>query len=255
VTKSSSSSPANSQLDQLVVALREVLGDDLVGVYLHGSAALGGLKPSSDLDVIAVSGRRLAAVEKHSLALRLGGISKQPRSLDFDLVVHPEIRPWHYPPQFDFHYSEWWPGMRDRDTNTDLAVLITMLLRADTSLYGPAPGTVFDPVPEEDFRRTTLAAADEVVLDLEGDTRNVLLTLARIWASLETGDLLPKDRAATWALERLPDEHKPVLERARRLYLEGSYGTWDNVRDEAAALAAYTSKAIRIASTNSAPRR
>jgi hypothetical protein len=130
-----------------------------------------------------------------------------------------------------------------------------MLLAADTPLHGPAPATVFDAVPRDDFRRTTLAAAFEVVRDVEGDTRNVVLTLARIWTSLETGEVLPKDRAATWALERLPDEHKPVLERARSLYLQGSYGTWDDVRDEVAAYVAYTSNAIRMASTYSSPRR
>jgi hypothetical protein len=233
-----------------------MLGDDLVGMYLHGSAALGGLRPGSDLDVIAVSARRLTDVEKQRLASRLGEISKQPRSLDFDLVVQSEIRPWRYPPPFDFHYSEWWPGMRDRDTNTDLAVLITILLAGGVApVYGAAPATVFDAVPENDFRRTTLAAADEVIRDIEGDTRNVVLTLARIWTSLETGEVLRKDRAATWVLERLPDEHKPVLERARSLYLEGSRGTWDDLREEVAAYVAYTLNAIRIASTNSSPRR
>jgi predicted nucleotidyltransferase len=243
------------QIDLLLAELRDVLGDDLIGAYLHGSAVLGGLRPTSDLDVIAVSVRRLTDGEKQRLASRLGEISKKPRSLDFDLVVQSEIRPWHYPPLFDFHYSDWWPGMRDRDTNTDLAVLLTILLAAGTPLYGPAPATVFDAVPEHDFRRTTLAAADEVVRDIEGDTRNVVLTLARIWTSLETGEVLRKDRAATWVLERLPDEHKPVLERARSLYLEGSRGSWDDMREEINAYVGYTSNAIKMASTYSSPRR
>lgn len=237
------------QLESVVATVRDVLGDDLVGIYLHGSGGLGGLRPTSDLDVIAVSKRRLTAVEKHQLATQLAGITKRPRGLDFDLVVQSEIRPWRSPPPFDFHYSDWWPGMRDRGTNTDLAVLITMLLDADKPLYGPPPATVFDPVPESDLRRQTRAAADEVVREVDGDTRNVLLTLARIWTTLETGEVMPKDRAATWVLERLPDEHKPVLERARAAYLEGTYGDWDDVRQEVALCVAYTSNAIRIAST------
>jgi streptomycin 3"-adenylyltransferase len=239
----------DTQLEAVVAAVRHVLGDDAVGIYLHGSGALGGLRPTSDLDVIAVSTRHLTADEKQRLATQLAAISKRPRSVDFDLVVQSEIRPWRSPPPFDFHYSDWWPGMRDRGTNNDLAVLITMLLAAATPVYGPPPATVLDPVPDSDFRRQTLAAAEEVVRDVDGDTRNVLLTLARVWASLETGEVLPKDRAATWVLERLPDQHKPVLERARAAYLEGSYGEWDDVRDEVAAFVAYTSNAIRIAST------
>ena len=240
---------AEPQIENLIAAVRDVLGDDLVGAYLHGSAALGGMRPGSDLDVIAVSARRLTDEEKQRLASRLRDVSKKPRPLDFDLVVQMEIRPWRYPPPFDFHYSEWWPGMRDRDTNIDLAVLITILLAGGTPIYGPAPAAVFDPVPEKDFRGTTLLAADEVIRDVEGDTRNVVLTLARIWTSLGTGEVLRKDGAATWVLERLPDEHKPVLERARSLYLEGSRGTWDDLRDEVDAYVAYSSNAIRTAST------
>jgi predicted nucleotidyltransferase len=241
---------AAPQVDLLLAALRDVLGDDLVGAYVHGSAVLGGMPPGSDLDVIAVSARRMTDDEKQRLASRLADVSKKPLPLDFDLLVQSEIRPWRYPPPFDFHYSEWWPGMRDRDTNADLAVLISTLLAGGaTPLHGPSPAAIFDPVPEEDFRRTTRAAADEVVRNLEGDTRNVILTLARIWTSLETGEILRKDRAATWVLERLPDEHKPVLERARSLYLEGSRGTWDDVWDEVTAYVAYSSNAIRMAST------
>lgn len=233
----------------VVRAVRDTVGDAVVGIYLHGSGVIGGLRPTSDLDVIAVSARGLTHAEKEQLAARLAAISKKPRSVDFDLVVQSEIRPWRYPPPFDFHYSDWWPGMRDRDTNIDLAVLITMLLAADMPLYGPAPATVFDPVPEEDFRQATLAAVGDLMRKIESDTRNVLLTLARIWTSLQTGDVLPKDQAATWALERMPAEHRPVLERARDLYLEGSRGAWDDVRDEVRACANYMCSAIKMAST------
>jgi streptomycin 3"-adenylyltransferase len=226
--------------------VREILGDNVVGIYLHGSAVLGGLRESSDLDVITVVQRPLTKAEKGRLGAVLAKISKNPRPLDFDLLVRSEIRPWRYPPQFDFHYSEWWPGVRDRDTNPDLAVLITMMLAGDTPLYGPPSATVIDPVPDEDFRRSTLAAVEDAMgRRLEDDTRNVVLTLARIWTSIETGEVLSKDGAATWALERLPEEHKPVLERARELYLAGSRGQWDDLRDEVRAYVDYVSNAIR----------
>ncbi|MCI0582291.1 MAG: nucleotidyltransferase domain-containing protein, partial [Chloroflexi bacterium] len=39
--------------------LREVIGDAVLGVYLHGSAVMGGLRPTSDVDVLAVTARVL----------------------------------------------------------------------------------------------------------------------------------------------------------------------------------------------------
>ena len=64
--------------------------------------------------------------------------------------------------------------------------------------------------------------------DLADDTRNVLLTLARIWVTLETGEIRSKDEAADWAIPRLPDEHRPAMRRARDLYRAGGFGDpWD----------------------------
>ena len=49
-----------------------------------------------------------------------------------------------------------------------------------------------------------MSAVDDVLRGLDDDTRNMILTLARIWSSLATGDIRSKDDAAAWALERLP---------------------------------------------------
>ena len=54
--------------------------------------------------------------------------------------------------------------------------------------------------------------------DLGDDTANVLLTLARIWSTLETGQFMAKDEAAEWAMARLADEDRGMLARARDVY-------------------------------------
>lgn len=41
-----------NQLREIVALADGVLGRDAVGIYLHGSAVLGGLRPASDLDVL-----------------------------------------------------------------------------------------------------------------------------------------------------------------------------------------------------------
>jgi hypothetical protein len=216
-----------------------VLGDELIGVYLHGSGALGGFRPRSDVDVIAVVARRLTSDEKQRLATVLAELSKKPRNLDFDLVVQSEIRPWRYPPTFDFHYSEWFGGTRERGTNPDLAALITMALAGDTPLFGPPAAAVFDPVPREQFREMVVGSADDVARGLESDTRNAVLTLARIWNAAETDDVLSKDRAAEWALQRLPDEHRPALEHARAVYRGEADEAWNDLRPQLDSYVAY----------------
>ena len=54
---------------------------------------------------------------------------------------------------------------------------------------------------------------------LSSDVENVLLTFARIWYTLETGEFGSKDEAARWVLNRLPKEHQGALEGAATWYL------------------------------------
>ncbi|NED92753.1 DUF4111 domain-containing protein [Streptomyces sp. SID11233] len=85
---------------------------------------------------------------------------------------------------------------------------------------GPRPAAVLAPVPHSDLVRASIAGIPELLAELDEDARNVLLTLARMWTTLATGEIRPKDGAADWALARLSS---PVLEHARHLYLTCHY--------------------------------
>ena len=56
-----------TQTESIVRLLRDVLGADVVGVYLHGSSVLGGRRFNSDLDVLAVSRQRTTADDRRAL--------------------------------------------------------------------------------------------------------------------------------------------------------------------------------------------
>jgi hypothetical protein len=73
--------------------------------------------------------------------------------------------------------------------------------------------------------------------DLEDDTRNVLLTLARMWSTLATGEIRSKDAAVDWALPLLPDAHRELLELARDAYLGTAADAWKERMPAATALA------------------
>jgi predicted nucleotidyltransferase len=230
------------QLDQIVGLVREVLGPDVLGAYLFGSATLGELRPRSDVDVLVLSNRPTTRTEKQRLVHGLLTISGRnppatPRPVELTIVAESEVRPWRFPPSYDLQYGEWWRREFERgelepwpkEPNPDLASLIAMVLLADRPLLGPPPAEVFDPVPRADYVRAMMSAVDDVLRDLDGDTRNMILTLARIWSSLATGEIRSKDDAAAWALERLPEEHRAVLARARAVYLGEEDERWDDL--------------------------
>lgn len=232
------------QLRRVLALVRDVLGHDVVGAYLFGSAVLGGLRPESDLDLLVVSQRQTTTEEKQRLLERLLAISGRStqqrtwRRVELTIVVESEIKPWRYPPSFDFQYGDWlrsefqsgnvepWPTK----TNPDLATLIAMVLLGNTAVLGPAPASIFDRVPHDDLVRAGMGGIEALLRDLDGDTRNVILTLARIWTTVATGVIRSKDGAADWALTRLPEEHRAVLARARAIYLGDEEDRWGDIQ-------------------------
>ncbi|MEV0675372.1 aminoglycoside adenylyltransferase family protein [Actinosynnema sp. NPDC050436] len=219
----------------IVRAVDGAVGAKLLGVYLHGSAVLGGLKPASDVDVLVVTRHSLDDHERRALVDGLLGISGPgTRPVELTVVVHSEVRPWRYPAAADFQYGEW---MRDEFESghlprpasmPDLAIALSSVLAADHALHGPPAAVLLDPVPAADVVRGSVAGIPDLLEELAGDTRNVVLTLARVWTTLATGEIRSKDAAAEWALRRLAPEHRPVLARARQLYLTRRYAeeTW-----------------------------
>jgi streptomycin 3"-adenylyltransferase len=107
-----------------------------------------------------------------------------------------------------------------------------MALAADRPLLGPPPSTLLDPPPARDVREACVAGIAGLLADLEGDTRNVLLTLARILLTVETDRLVAKDEAATAVLPRLAPPSRVVLERARDAYAGPGWGDFTDVADE-----------------------
>ncbi|QPP50215.1 MULTISPECIES: aminoglycoside adenylyltransferase family protein [unclassified Halomonas] len=178
-----------------------------------------------------------------------------PRPLEVTLLCRESLVPWRYPPRSEQVYGEW---LRDEfaqgrippaTTDPDLALVLTTARQASLALCGPELAELIAPIPEADLRRAIVDSLPGLIDGLPGDERNVLLTLARMWMTLETGEIAPKDVAAAWALERLPAELQTEMALARRGYLDGDGGDWPQRMPQVEALAAYLRRAIACPSS------
>jgi streptomycin 3"-adenylyltransferase len=237
------------QLDTAVGGLRRILGDDLAGVYLHGSAVLGAFGPLSDIDVFAVVQQPLEPSTRRQLVELLlaesgpyestGGM----RAVELDVVLTSALRDWHHPAPLEFHYTE---SLRRRFeagelepweslTNRDIAAHVRVLRHAGLALVGAMPEELFPDVPEADFRDALLYDVEwsrEHISELgatPGGIRNAVLSLARVWAAFDTGAPQSKASGAEWALPRLPAELRPVLEHADAAYRGSAAERWESL--------------------------
>jgi streptomycin 3"-adenylyltransferase len=230
-----------TQTDDVLVLLDRALGPAVLGVYLHGSAVLGRLRPRSDLDLLAVTARSADDDERGRLLDGLlaisgrGRVRPDDRPVELCVVVAADVLPWRFPPVADFEYGEWLRAdylagsVPVRRACPDLAILVAQARTADRSVAGAPACELLPDVPQADIRAAALEGIPGLLADLEPDTANVVLTFARIWTTIETGRIRAKDAAAAWALERLPAEHRPVLERARDVYLGVAEDRWDDL--------------------------
>src|SRR5829696_7845095 len=91
-----------NQAEQLVSTLSNGLAAQLVGIYLHGSLAMGCFNPNhSDLDLLVITADRMPLTVKRQLIEALLACSKQPQPIEISLLARAQLHPWHYPPPFD----------------------------------------------------------------------------------------------------------------------------------------------------------
>lgn len=232
------------QIAQCIRLVKEIFEQDLLGVYLYGSSIVGGLQKYSDIDLLVVSDRPTTYEEKTKLVtelLQISGVYMRSTKLPIEMTIveKAEINPWYYPPNFDFQYGDWLrtqfeSGIIEPWTTKkmpDLALLITQVLLASKTLFGADPDRLLCRVPYKDFVSATTDALENLISELNSDTRNVLLTLARIWSTLETNAIRSKPTAANWAIERLPEQYRCVIKRARAICQGEEKEIWDDIRE------------------------
>ncbi|WP_087107114.1 aminoglycoside adenylyltransferase family protein [Halomonas citrativorans] len=234
---------------QLVV--EDVLGDSIIGIYLFGSAVVGGLRHESDVDILVAVSRPPGLWQRKSLVARLMdvsgaiGNSQTIRPLELTVVTISDVVPWQFPPRAEFVYGEWLRAQFEAGNvpeparDPDLAIVLKKVRDNSLSLYGRSAAEVFEPVPMADIQKAIRDSLPSLLNHIEGDERNVILTLSRMWLTAATGNIAPKDVATMWAEQQAPAAHAALLKYAREGYLGRGNDWWEDKYEAMKALVAY----------------
>lgn len=205
--------------------------DRTVGVYLHGSLAMGGfVRPKSDLDLIAVTDTPLSDGARSSLAtdlVELFDYRPITGGVEVSVIRREVAEAFRHPAPYEFHFSEQWAAGARRGeagpsgTDPDLAAHCTVVRSRGLALVGPAPDTVFGEVPRQAYLD---AIFDDLhwILDggiLESPFYGVLNICRGAHLLLDDpGEPPSKPEGAAWALEHLPVQHHAVVADALSCY-------------------------------------
>ena len=186
--------------------LRDALGPGLVGVYLHGSAALRDYDPArSDIDILAVCAAPLDAGDRARLGARLGRDSlpcPAGSGLEFSLVTQAAARDAVRAPVFELHGwdadGRVYPG--DGCGDPDLPLHYAVVRQVGIAVCGRPPAEILREVPHEELLGLVDDELGWTVANASPSTQ--VLTACRAWALSVDGRFRSKREAAEWSLGR-----------------------------------------------------
>lgn len=214
-------------------------GSSLLAVYLHGSAVAGGLRPNSDVDVLAIVDVPTTREARERLVAELMRISGRhpappegPRPVELIVFHRADLATSAYPARSELVYGEWLRARFEAGeipkpvSDPEFTLLLALARQQAIALFGPDPAEVLPNIPEADIRRAIGDVLPVLLDSVDGDEINVLLTLARMWRTLATGEFVSKDAAAEWAVRHLHPGTAALVAEARAAYLGGTQKDW-----------------------------
>ncbi|MDR3084752.1 MAG: DUF4111 domain-containing protein [Christensenellaceae bacterium] len=211
--------------------MRSALGEELVGLYLHGSAVFGCFNPKgSDIDFIVLAKKALTFGEKSAILDALLPLEAfaPPKGFEMSVVLAKDALRFRHPCPFELHYASAYREdylankadyfARQRGCDPDLAAHFMVILVAGHRLLGKPISEAFGPVPKADYLASIRADVQNAMADLAQNPVYVCLNLCRVLAYMEEGLVLSKKGGGEWGLSHLPDGFAGVLVAALAAY-------------------------------------
>ena len=213
--------------------VKEILKDNYVGVYFHGSLRLGSFNPDrSDLDFIIVVKNKLSLEVKEKLFDKmLENENLFPKKgFEFSVVLEENCINIKHPVPYELHGSRSYTERYKKDksiainddykVDPDLASHFNVINVPNDSMdFGKPSSEVFEKVPKEyvidSNYQDTLDCAEEIV----NNPVYCVLNLCRFYALIRNDLTLSKYDGGKWALENMDSNYNDIIKTAMEDYL------------------------------------
>lgn len=218
-------------LDKIVSVSRQIFGQELTGIYLHGSAAMGCFHPDkSDIDLIFVIDNMITDEQKLKFMDEIVNLNKLAPKKGIELSVVRKIycRKFHYPTPYELHFSnihlQWFMNDpldyvdRMKGTDKDLAAHFMIIYHCGITLFGEEIPAVFSEVPKADY-------IDSIWSDIEGAEKEIvenpiyiILNLCRVIAFVQDELITSKEQGGQWGVRNLELQYQGLILEALACY-------------------------------------
>lgn len=210
---------------------KRVLGNNLIGVYLHGSAAMGCFNPEkSDLDLLLVVKHDIpdeVKLEFMEQVVHYHGEAPK-KGLELSVVKKEYCNPLVYPTPFELHFSvthlKWFNEnpldyvAKMKGTDKDLAAHFMITRTCGRVLFGDEIPEIFGEVPRAAYIDSIWCDIENAQEDILVDTVYITLNLCRVLAYLKSELVLSKKAGGEWGIRELPERFRGVIGSALSSY-------------------------------------
>ena len=220
----------NNLMNTITDKLIHTLNENLVGIYLHGSAAFGCFNPDkSDVDFIVVTEAEPDFDQKRKIISFLLEIDSMApaKGLEMSIVLKEHCHHFVYPTPYCLHFSNYYKEkyMQDIDghirklhgTDKDLAAHFTVISTVGVTWYGKDKKEVFSPVPKEYYLDSIINDISDAVEDISANPVYFILNLCRVYAYIADNIILSKEQGGLWGIKNIP-QYKSIIETAVESY-------------------------------------
>lgn len=206
---------------------KEVLGDNLVGIYLHGSAVMGCFNSKkSDLDLIIVVENDISQNTKLDFLSNVVKLNEKApeKGLELSIVKREFCNPFMYPTPFEFHFSithlvaakenpaTYIENMQG--TDKDLAAHFVIIKHCGKVLCGEDMDDVFGEVSKAAYVDSIWNDINEACEDILKAPMYITLNLCRALAYLQEDLILSKKAGGEWGIQVLPQKFWELIQNA-----------------------------------------
>lgn len=210
---------------------REILGDNLAGVYLHGSAAMGCYnEKKSDIDIVVVIHETVSNDTKRrfmDMVVQLSAAAPA-KGLELSVVKKSACNPFIYPTPFELHFSnahsQWYKSNPSdyienmKGTDKDLAAHFTIIRHRGKCLFGKDIREMFGKVRKEFYFDSIWNDIKNAKEEITESPAYYILNLCRVLAYRRDGLILSKTEGANWAAGKIPGRYRALVAQALSMY-------------------------------------
>jgi streptomycin 3"-adenylyltransferase len=206
--------------------VQSILKEDLVGVYLYGSLAMGCFNPkSSDIDLILVVRKRPLKGQRKEVIEYLKEVCSKSRRIELSIIRENILRNPRYPIMVDLHFEHWGEIFENEKDKEILSNLYTARKRG-FCVWGKPISNVFSEIPPEYHLRSVVDDLSCTRKYLHENPERVgydpvvywVLGSCRILAFIREEKVLSKLEGGQWGLANLPEKYHDLIEQATYRY-------------------------------------